>query len=381
MKKISVFFLSLLIILSACRIFVSADSPESLKTYTLTEIRQMALRNAEQLDTYQALYKKYHAEMLAEESQLGEAYQVYEDNGKLVTKYSSGQALSEDYRTKLENFDKIIRNLKKQNELAAIQKYNDILICQIDIQKKNNAIELAALNLSISKKSFELGHMTKLQYESAKADVASLKAESKQLQAQLDALFEDLNRIIGLPRNTRYTLDKDQLLTAVKNDQLHLSVPTDALAYVRKDSDALKELQKKLSERKKEMEIYSKTHLHIPKIYQEKEKALDIEGLEKEYKNTGNALYFSLESEYLEILTTLLRLSNFKDDMDFQRYENNIRKLNYQKGLISKKTYLHEQDHLLNLEQDLITQILQSYQKIIHYQIKTGTAVLPTSGK
>lgn len=347
---------------------------EKTKVYTLSEIRKLALSNAETLDTFQALYKKYEREMKAEEDEMGEKYKVYDDNGKEITKYLSGRTLSYDYLDKLDSFEKKIKYLKKQNELQAIRKYNEILSKEIEITKKNNAIDLAETDLAIAKKTFEVGQSTKLNYDLAKSNAESLKTELQVLRTDRNSLYEDMNRLIGLPKESRYRLDSTQLLTLTSTKDLKLAIPSDALAYVHKDSDLIKDLEKTLRERKKAFEIFLKTQSYDPETYRAKEKELDIDGIQKELKKNKNALYFDLEKDYLEILLSLIRLSDFKENMDFTTYQTGISKVKYQKGTISKRNYLQEEDVLLDLKNDYISRTLDAYQQILLYQIKTGQA-------
>lgn len=375
LKKL--FSMILLCVLSlSVSVFTSfAQTTATPKMYKLIDIRKLALQNAETLDTFQKLRTKYQNELQQEESRLGDKSIDYDDNGKEITKYPYDRQLNYDYPAKIEDFDKKIKQLKKQNELAAIRKYSEILSKEIEIQKKDNEWTLSKNDLLIADKRFRAGHILAPDYEYQKAIVDSLTAEKKHLLVQLNALYEDLNRLIGLPKEARYELDKKELLTKTKVDDFTLSVPGDALAYVRKDSTLLKEMNKHLSEKKKQLELFAKTHPQGSKAYEQLEKEVDIYGLEKEVEKMNRSLYFELENDYLDILLSLIRVSDQQEAIQFDLYENALNKVKYENGLISKQIFLRENNALLDRQNDLLTQILQTYEQILRYEIKTGTAL------
>lgn len=375
MKKLFSTILSCIII-SLLSSMSFAQTPASKQTYTLSEVRQLALQNAETLDTFKMLRSKYQKELLSEESRMGDKYKDYDDNGKEITKYTSGKKLSYDYDDKIKELDKKIKQLKRQNELSAIQKYHSILDKQIDIQKQVNDIEVQQTNFSIAEKSLHLGRLTQIDYQTAQANLNASISQKQQLQTELDALFEDLNRLIGLKKASRYLLDTDQLLTKTSVNDFVLSVPADAISYVRKDSSLLKDMNVLIQEKKKQLEIFSKIHPIGSSEYEALEKEIDLYGMEKELRKKNNDLYFDLEQDYLSILLSLLNLSNLKEEIDFDIYQDNINRLKYQNGLISKQRYIQENTALLDRKQDLFSQTFQAYQKIVQYEIKTGTNLL-----
>ncbi|MDO4720783.1 MAG: hypothetical protein Q4A78_08980 [Peptostreptococcaceae bacterium] len=351
--------------------FSAADSKPQLKTYTLREIRKLALENAETLDAYKQLREKYRKQLLAEEGSLGDKYKVFNEQGKEITKYSSGRELSYDYPAKLESFEKIIDNLKKQNELQAIRKYHEIVGLEVEIEKKKNAIERAEMDLKVASKVFSAGYSIKLEEDLAKANLDTLRSEMQQQESSLRSLYLDMDRLTGIPKGSSYRLDTIELLRSSKIEGLGLSVPAEAADYVRKESQTIKDLQKKIKERKKELELFTKK-IHTPKALNEKVKELDVEGLEKELQRTKDAIYFDLETDHLEILLSLLKISNMKEDMDFLTYEQSVEETKYKNGLLSKKIYLHHSDNLLDKKNDLLTAVLEMHQKILSYEIKTG---------
>lgn len=351
--------------------FSAADTKPQLKTYTLREIRRLARENAETLDTYKQLREKYQKQLLEEEGQMGDKYKVFDEQGKEITKYSSGRELSYDYPAKLESFEKTIDNLKKQNELQAIQKYHEIVSLEVEIEKKKNAIELAEMDLKVASKVFSAGYSIKLEEDLAKANLDTLRWEMQQQESSLRSLYLDMDRLTGIPKESSYRLDTTELLRSAKIEGLNLSVPAEAADYVRKESRTIKDLQKKIKEKKKELELFTKK-IHTPEALNEKVKELDIEGLEKELKKTNDAVYFDLETDHLEILLSLLRISNMKENMDFLAYEHGIEETKYKNGLLSKKIYLHHSDNLLDRKNDLLTAVLGMHQKVLRYEIKTG---------
>lgn len=349
-----------------------ANSKTTLTTYTLPEIRKLALKNAETLQTFQSLYEKYEKERNDEEAELGEKYTTYNENGEEITKYLSGRSLSYNYSEKLDSFEKRIKSIKKQNELRAIRKYNEILSKEIEITKKKNALGLAQTDLVIAQAKVSTGQGLPMNIDLSKSNVETLRSDLKNLNIQLDGLYEDLNRLTGLPKKSRYKLDSDQLLTLANINKMSLSIPVDSLDYVYKDSDQIKDLEKRLREKKKAFEIFLKTKSYDPETYRAKEEELDIEGLQKTLDKNKNALYFDLENDYLDILISAIHLSDFKNNLDFSTYQNHINKTKYQNGLLSKRAYIEEENILLDLKNEYISEMLLTYQKILLYQIKIG---------
>lgn len=378
MKKELSFILAAILSITLFALPAEAEKPAlpEGKSYTLSEIRALALKNAEKLDTFQSLYKKYEKEMKEEENRIGEKYKTYDESGKEITKYTGG-SLSYDYPSKLEEFEKKIKNLKKQNELAAIQKYHAILSKQIEITKKKNALEMSRMDELVAQKRLEAGHILALDYELAKANTLSVQEEQKRLETELAALFEDLSRLTGLKKTDRYTLDSEQLVTKVPlSSELKLALPAEAAEYVRKDSSLIKDLKQKITEKKKQLELFSKSNPEGTAAYTAKEKELDIYGLEKELDKNSKALYFDLEEDYLRILLSILQTSDLNEQMEFQKYETDLMKVKYQTGMISKRDYLQSEEGMLDFKNDLITQALATYEKILRYEIKTGKALL-----
>lgn len=351
------------------------DSPPG-KVYTLTEIRKLALTNAETLDTYKTLYQKYKKEMAAEEGRLGDSYTEINDSGKEVKRYISGGELSYDYTDRLKIFNRKIDNLKKQNELAAIGKYQDILSKEIEIAKKNNDISLSQSDLIVAKKKSETGQSLKLEVDLAQANLDTKQTELHTLQTQLESLYEDMNRLIGLQKNDRYILDTDSLLTNISLDDIKLSLPKDGIAFVLKDSTEIKDLKTDVEEKKRQLAIYGKHHPPGTKDYEEKEKELDIYGLKKHLERSKNALYFSLEENHHNILVSLLSVSNMEKDMAFTRYEIGIMKAQYDVGMLSKLNFLKADNDRLDKENNLYTEILKTYQSILVYQMKVGESLI-----
>lgn len=373
MKKIISYILSICILSS---IFYTSyaekavSKPESV--YTLSQVRKLALQNAESLDTYQTLYRQYEQEMLLEKNQLGESYQDYDENGKEITKYFSGGTLSYDYSSKLEAFERKIKNLKRQNELHAIEKYNQILSLQIDIQKKQNEISLQESTVLAEKKKFETGKSLLPDYELATAQLKVLKSDIDILQTNLNALYEDMNRLLGLPKTARYELDRKGLLAKVNIGDIKLSLPIDAIEYVRKDSDTIRDMEKNIREKKKQLELFAKTYPEGSDEYRVQEKALDIYGLKKDLQKTSDSLYFTLEEDYLNILITLMKVSDTNDELHFTEYQSGIVKAKYQTGFISKLEFITDENQRLDMQNTLYTMVLDSYHQIVQYEIKTG---------
>lgn len=321
-KLISGFALAVFVGIGSFNLNIYADN-------TQEQVEEVATDSIISLTVDEALEIaiQHNSDILNSEADYPYTQQNYEDaNDNLALEPDSYYSLKvqiAELKNDLDNYDADIQKTKDILKYDIVKLFSDIANTQQSLDTEEKSLAVAKKELDISELKYQKGIISKSEYDEQNTSYVKNDNSLKNKKIELDNLFIDLNKLIGLDLKDTYSirleLDYDKIgevdLDSKKQEDLENSI------------DLTKQKQN-LDVSKYEYSTYNEYTSYSTKLSKENDiesKQRDIADTEIDYTNSLNTLYRDIISKETEI-------DKYNEQLEYKNKELSVIELKYSLG-------------------------------------------------
>lgn len=360
MKKIISMILTVMVILSLSVTYAAgADTTNASSTpqttapgtatvleanteYTVAKLQEIALNNSRQklIDDMDIKKKEMAVRTVRTDSR------AMSDSILSVTKPL-------DVQLELEAAQRIRQDHMNQLRIDVYKAAMSIQLCEKEIRLQEQKLVIAEEQLTMAKARYKAATITQDELDSAQYNVDSKKVDLTNVKEKIDSLFLELKKLLNQPLDI-----KPVKIAGVLKQESFEAVDTEAiLTGLYKTDTSMFKASGKLDIDKKAMEIAGKLYRKGDLYYDEA--ALDLEEEELNFSAAKTSLEVKVKNTYNEMANSLdnMELANKYVVLTAKKLENI--KIKYDKGTISKDSYMQAKEALLNAEYKELAAIVE----------------------
>lgn len=332
---------------------------------TLQEAKELALQN--------------NTQYRIQDGYIGQTKENYNNLADRYSGNAKGANVAEKAKNRIENqvalenayneaeravFDK--KDIKRKSDYDVTIAYYDVMKAKYSLDDAKRSMDLAAKDYEVAKIKLEFGMITKTElsqlensYKTAQAKYNTAFSEmensmatlSKEIGKDLDVNKDDIDMKISMPNIAAIDLNK------IREDNLS----NNSNFFDLKNSLDLAKYKKAMTE--EEYDDYNEKPYQNDNIVDDFRNAVydasrDYDNAIYKYDNMIKELDISLKTQHAGITTLYESISNLRKSLDNKKATFAQDKIRYENGQISKNAYEKSESELKDLENQLLTNIV-----------------------
>ncbi len=322
-KFISGFALAVSVGIGGFNLNIYADSTQEQVEEVATESSITSLTVDEALE----ISIQHNTDILNSEADYPYTQQNYEDaNDNLALEpdnYYSLKVQIAELKNDLDNYDADIQKTKDVLKYDIVKLFSDIANTQQSLDTEEKSLAVAKKELDISELKYQKGIISKSEYDEQNTSYVKNDNSLKNKKIELDNLFIDLNKLIGLDLKDTYSIE--------------LELDYDKIGEVDLDSKRQEDLENSidLTKQKQNLDVskyeYS-TYNEYTSYSTKLSKENDIESKQRDIADTEIDYTNSLNNLYRDIINKETEIEKYNEQLEYKNKELSVIELKYSLG-------------------------------------------------